>query len=84
MNNELTLQISEQRDQICNWMVERFRYLIEEKRMEDAMAIGDEFFEWADPENYINESTLCYNEDALKRLYISITETDQWIDRKYL
>ena len=44
MNNELTLQISEQRDQICNWMVERFRYLIEEKRMEDAMAIGDEFF----------------------------------------
>ena len=84
MNNELTLQISEQRDQICNWMVERFRYLIEEKRMEDAMAIGDEFFEWADPENYINESTLCNNEDALKRLYISITETDQWIDRKYL
>ncbi|BCU94051.1 MAG: hypothetical protein CM15mV4_0160 [Caudoviricetes sp.] len=74
MNNELTLQISEQRAQICNWMVERFRYLIEEKRMEDAMAIGDEFFEWADPENYINESTLCYNEDALKRLYISITK----------
>ena len=81
MNNELTLQISEQRDQICNWMVERFRNLLEEKRMEDAMALGDEFFEWADPENYINESTLCYNEDALKQLYISITETDQWIDR---
>ena len=81
MNNELTLQISEQRDQICNWMVERFRNLLEEKRMEDAMAIGDEFFEWADPENYINESTLCYNEDALKQFYISITETDQWIDR---
>ena len=54
MNNELTLQISEQRDEICNWMVERFRNLLEEKRMEDAMALGDEFFEWADPENYIN------------------------------
>ena len=78
MNNELTLQISEQRDQICNWMVERFRHLLEEKRMEDAMAIGDEFFEWADPENYINESTLFYNEDALKQLYIHLRESDQW------
>ena len=78
MNNELTLQISEQRDTICNWMVERFRNLLEEKRMEDAMAIGDEFFEWADPENYINESTLFYNEDALKQLYIHLRESDQW------
>ena len=45
--------------------------------MEDAMAIGDEFFEWADPENYINESTLFYNEDALKQLYIHLRESDQ-------
>ena len=77
MNNELTLQISEQRDEICNWMVERFRYLIEEKRMEDAMALGDEFFEWADPENYINESTMFYNEHALRKLYVSLREADQ-------
>ena len=75
MNNELTLQISEQRDTICNWMVERFREHLNEKRMEDAMAIGDEFFEWADPENYINESTLFYNEDALKQLYIHTYES---------
>ena len=77
MNNELTLQISEQRDEICNWMVERFRYLMEEKRIEDAMAVGDEFFEWADPENYINESTMFYNEDALKQLYIRLREANQ-------
>ena len=77
MNNELTLQISEQRDEICNWMVERFRYLIEEKRMEDAMALGDEFFEWADPGNYINESTLFYNKHALRKLYVSLREADQ-------
>lgn len=77
MNNELTLQISEQRDEICNWMVERFRNLLEEKRTEDAMALGDEFFEWADPENYINESTMFYNEDALKQLYIRLREANQ-------
>ena len=77
MNTELTLQISEQRDQICNWMVERFRYLIEEKRMEDAMALGEEFFEGADPENYINESTLFYNKHALKQLYIRLREANQ-------
>ena len=77
MNNELTLQISEQRDEICNWMVERFRNLLEEKRMEDAMALGDEFFEWADPENYINESTMFYNTHALKQLYIRLREANQ-------
>ena len=77
MNNELTLQISEQRDDICGWMVERFRNLLEEKRTEDAMALGDEFFEWADPENYIHESTHFYNEDALRKLYVSLREADQ-------
>ena len=84
MNNELTLQISEQRDEICNWMVERFRNLLEEKRMEDAMALGDEFFEWADPEHYINESTMFYNKHALKQLYIRLREANQWITDWYL
>ena len=84
MHNELTLQISEQRDEICNWMVERFRNLLEEKRMEDAMALGDEFFEWADPENYINESTMFYNKHALKQLYIRLREANQWITDWYL
>tara|TARA_B100001248_G_C27252097_1_gene394302 strand:+ start:185 stop:322 length:138 start_codon:yes stop_codon:yes gene_type:complete len=45
--------------------------------MEDAMALGDEFFEWADPENYINESTMFYNKHALRKLYVSLREADQ-------
>lgn len=76
MNNELTLQISEQRDAICEWMVEQFREHIAEDRMQDAIALADEFFEWADPENYINESTLFYNEDELQKLYNIVSGAD--------
>ena len=64
MNNELALQISEQRDDLCEWMVARFRELMEEDRIDDAICLADEWFEWADPENYINESTHFYNEDG--------------------
>ena len=76
MNNELALQISEQRDDLCEWMVARFRELMEEDRIDDAICLADEWFEWADPENYINESTHFYNEDELLQLYLSLAETD--------
>ena len=76
MNNELALQISEQRDDLCEWMIARFRELMEADRIDDAICLADEWFEWADPENYINEQTLFYNEDELLQLYLSLPEAD--------
>lgn len=76
MNNELTLQISEQRDDICEWMVARFRELMDENRVDDAIALADEYLEWVNPDSYIDESTHFYNEDELLQLYLSLPETD--------
>ena len=46
MNNEFALQISENRDAICEWVVERFRELIADNRTDDAICFADEWFEW--------------------------------------
>jgi hypothetical protein len=72
MNNVDTLRISEQRDDICEWMMTRFRELIADDRVDDALHFADEWFEWMDPEAYINEQTLFYNEDELAELYKSL------------
>ena len=63
MNNVDALRISGQRDEISEWAVARFRELMEENRIDDAISFADEFFEWLDPNNYINESTHFYNVD---------------------
>ena len=73
MNNEFALQISENRDAICEWVVERFRDLIAETRTDDAICFADEWFEWLDPNNYINEQTHFYNSDELVALYDELT-----------
>ena len=73
MNNEFALQISENRDAICEWVVERFRALIAENRTDDAICFADEWFEWLDPNNYINEQTHFYNSDELVALYDELT-----------
>jgi len=72
MNNVDALRISQQRDDVCEWIVDRFRLLIQEERVDDALAFADEWFEWMDPENYINEETLFYAEDELQELYESL------------
>ena len=38
--------VSEQSDKILEHMQDRFQQLIEQDRMEDAIAIGDEYLEW--------------------------------------
>ena len=73
MNNEFALQISENRDAICEWVVERFCDLIAENRTDDAICFADEWFEWLDPNNYINEQTHFYNSDELVALYDELT-----------
>lgn len=61
--------VSEQSDQILLYMQDRFQELMSENRMDDAIAVGDEFFEWIrqDPD----EVFLYYNEKELQRDYES-------------
>ena len=74
MNNVDALRISGQRDEISEWAVARFRELMEKNRIDDAISFADEFFEWLDPNNYINESTHFYNVDELTELYESFSD----------
>jgi hypothetical protein len=59
--------VSEQSDQILLYMQDRFQELMEENQIENAIAIGDEYFEWIrqDPD----EVFLYYNEKELKQDY---------------
>jgi hypothetical protein len=61
--------VSEQSDQIVLYMQDRFTDLMSENRMDDAIAIGDEYFEWIrqDPD----EVFLYYNENELQEEYNS-------------
>jgi hypothetical protein len=72
MNNEDALRISQYRDDIYDWACDRFKQLIAEEQVENALAFADEFFEWLDPEQLDNEVTLFYDTDELGELYQSI------------
>jgi hypothetical protein len=72
MNNEDCLRISQYRDDIYDWACDRFKQLIAEEQVENALAFADEFFEWLDPEQLDNEVTLFYDADELGQLYQSI------------
>lgn len=58
--------VSIQSDQILLQAQDRFHELMQEDRMDDAIAIGDEFLEWmsGDPD----EVFLYFNEHELKEL----------------
>ena len=74
MNNEDALLISQRRDDIYEWVVSRFKFLMAEERVEDALCFADEFFEWLDPNQLDEEETLFFNIDELKAHYLEITE----------
>ena len=67
-------RLSEQRDDIYDWCVERFRYFMERDEIDNALALADEFFEWMDPDGMEKEETAFYNEDDLLNLYLSLPE----------
>jgi len=69
-------RLSEQRDDIYDWCVERFRYFMERDEIDNALALADEFYEWMDPENLEKEETAFYNEDDLLNFYLSLPETN--------
>lgn len=72
MNNEDCLRISQYRDDIYDWACDRFKQLIAEDQVDNALAFADEFFEWLDPEQLDNEVTLFFDADELGELYQSI------------
>jgi len=59
--------VSRQSDCILSHMENRFNYLMANGRNEDAIAVGDEYFEWLsqDPD----EVFLYYNEKELQEQY---------------
>ena len=75
MNNVDALRISRQRDDIYDWVVDRFRVQISENDIDGAMALADEFFEWMDPDNLDNEQTFFINENDLKQRYEELTRS---------
>ena len=63
MKNNEEESISRQSDQILLYFQDRFQQLIIEDRMEDAIAIGDEFLEWIKGDD--DTVYLYYNENEL-------------------
>lgn len=59
--------VSRQSDQIVLYMQDRFQHLMEKDQMNEAIAIGDEYFEWIrqDPD----EVFLYYNEQELQQQF---------------
>ena len=64
------VNVSKQSDEIVLYMQDRFQHLLEKNQMDDAIAVGDEYFEWIrqDPD----EVFLYYNERELQEQY------EQW------
>ena len=73
-DEETTARISEQRDNIYDYVIDRFKDLISTNDMDSALAIADEFFEWMNPEMLENEPTIFFHSDELRRRYLEITE----------
>ena len=73
-DEETTARISEQRDNIYDYVIDRFKHLISNNDLNDALALADEFFEWMNPEMLENEPTIFFHEDELRRRYLEITE----------
>lgn len=73
-DEETTARISEQRDNIYDYVIDRFKHLISNNDINDSLALADEFFEWMNPEMLENEPTIFFHEDELRRRYLEITE----------
>ena len=67
-------RLSEQRDAIYDYVVDRFRHHMANDDIDSAMALADEFYEWMDPNQLEDEVTAFFNEEELLRLYMSLPE----------
>tara|TARA_B100001094_G_scaffold166880_1_gene161506 strand:- start:715 stop:960 length:246 start_codon:yes stop_codon:yes gene_type:complete len=59
------------RSDLVQWVIDRFHTLVAEHREDDAVYLMEEWSEWVDPQLYINESTLFFDEEELKDEYKS-------------
>ena len=73
-DEETTARISEQRDNIYDYVIDRFKHLISNNDINDSLALADEFFEWMNPEMLEDEPTIFFHTDELRRRYLEITE----------
>ena len=73
-DEDTTARISEQRDNIYDYVIDRFKDLISNNDMNDALCLADEFFEWMNPDMLENEPTIFFHSDELRRRYLEITE----------
>ena len=73
-DEETTARISGQRDNIYDYVIDRFKDLLSNNDIDSALALADEFFEWMNPEQCDEEPTIFFHEKELKRRYIEITE----------
>ena len=75
MNKEPEVaRLSEIRDNQCDTIIDRFRQLMSEERINDAMALADEWFEWLHPDMADKEQTVYSHESELRRAYLKLTE----------
>ena len=73
-DEETTARLSEQRDNIYDYVIDRFKDLISHNDLDDALALADEFFEWMNPEMLEDEPTIFSHEQELRRRYLEIQE----------
>ena len=74
--------ISDQFDTILKNRYRRFKYLQRNNRMEDAIAIADEFIEWIDPDFHEVAHPYENDENAIK--YFCLDELEQIHEFKML
>lgn len=60
-------KLSDQVETIMKNRERRFMYLIRNDRNDDAIAVGDEFMEWLNPD--VEDPIVWYDEDELVDLY---------------
>ena len=73
-DEETTARISGQRDNIYDYVIDRFKDLLSNNDIDSALALADEFFEWMNPEQCDEEPTIFFHTDELRRRYLEITE----------
>ena len=73
MNNDqgTVERLSQQRDDIYEYVVGMFRVHMENDDIDNAMALADEFYEWMDPDQLEDEVTAFFDEHELRNLYQS-------------
>lgn len=65
-------KLSDQVETIMKNRERRFMYLMRNERHDDAIAIGDEFLEWMDPNK--QDPIVWYDEDELADLYAELIQ----------